>query len=54
MQAEQNDTLKIGVAQIAPVWLDRRSTVEKIVSWVVRAADEQCGFVTFGEALCPR
>lgn len=46
-------TLKVGVAQIAPVWLDREATVAKVVEWIGKAADAGCGFVVFGEALIP-
>lgn len=47
------DNLKVGLAQIAPVWLDRDATITKIGDWVARAAGEGCGFVAFGEALAP-
>ncbi|NNG00141.1 MAG: carbon-nitrogen hydrolase family protein [Desulfobacteraceae bacterium] len=47
------DTLKIGIAQIAPVWLDRERTTQKIISFIRRAADEACKLVVFGEALLP-
>ena len=47
------DQLKVGIAQISPVWLDRRSTLEKIVDYTGRAAAEDCSLVAFGEALVP-
>ena len=50
---ENKNSLTVGVAQIAPVWLDRDATVAKVVAWVERAADRGCGFVVFGEALVP-
>lgn len=45
--------LRIAGAQIAPVWLDRDATVEKIVRFVHQAADNGAGLVAFGEALVP-
>ena len=45
--------LRVGLAQIAPVWLDRAATLIKLQQWVERAAGENCQFVAFGEALLP-
>ena len=47
------ESLTVGLAQIAPVWLDRDATVAKVVEWVRRAAARDCRFVAFGEALVP-
>ncbi len=47
------DNLKVGIAQIAPVWLDREQTLTKIVEYVKLAAGEGCQLVAFGEALLP-
>ena len=47
------DPLKIGIAQIAPVWLDRKRTLDKIVGYVTQAAEASCQLVVFGEALLP-
>jgi nitrilase len=46
-------TLTVGLAQIAPCWLNRAPTLEKIAAWVADAADAGCGLVAFGEALVP-
>lgn len=46
-------SLKVGIAQIAPVWLDRVGTIAKIVDYVNQAADQGCALVVFGEALLP-
>lgn len=46
-------TLKIALAQIAPVWLNRDKTLEKIKVWTNNAAKEDAKLVVFGEALCP-
>lgn len=45
--------LKAGLAQIAPVWLDRERTLEKVVTRVNEAAQQGCGLVAFGETLVP-
>lgn len=52
--SETNDgDLVVGVAQIAPVWLQREATLAKVVDWIRRAAAEGCRLVAFGEALAP-
>jgi nitrilase len=45
--------MKIALAQIAPVWLDRAKTVERVDEWARNAADEGCELVAFGETLIP-
>ena len=45
--------LSVGLAQIAPVWLDRNATLDKIINWTEKAAKEGCSMVVFGEALLP-
>ncbi len=50
---KNSDTLTIGLAQIAPVWLNREKTLEKIVKSIHEAADADCQLVAFGEALLP-
>ena len=46
-------SLKVGLAQIAPVWLDKEQTKEKIILYVQKAGAEECDLVIFGEALLP-
>ncbi|MBT0586221.1 carbon-nitrogen hydrolase family protein [Alteromonas oceanisediminis] len=46
-------TLTVALAQIAPVWLDREGTLEKIKTAVAEAADKGASLVTFGESLLP-
>lgn len=48
-----NKKIRVGLAQIAPIWLNRRATTEKIIDWVQKAADDKCDLVVFGEALLP-
>ncbi len=40
-----NGIIKVGLAQIAPVWLNRAETLEKIVTWIESAAVESCQLV---------
>ena len=47
------DLLKVGLAQIAPIWLNREKTSEKIIEYIKKAASEKCQLVTFGEAILP-
>ncbi len=48
-----DSTLKVALAQIAPIWLRREATTAKIVEWIGAAAAENCSLVVFGEALLP-
>ena len=45
--------LSVGLAQIAPIWLNRDATIGKIADWIGKAAAEGCQLVVFGEALLP-
>lgn len=45
--------LKIGMAQIAPIWLDKQETKNKIKSYIVEAGIQKCELVVFGEGLLP-
>jgi nitrilase len=47
------DLLKVGLAQIAPSWLNRVKTLDKVASYVSDAAAQRCDLVAFGEALAP-
>ena len=47
------DTLTIGLAQIAPVWLDRSGTLSKMLEQVRAAKEAGCQLVVFGEAVLP-
>ncbi len=52
MNSDQ-DKLKVGLAQMAPVWLDRENTLNKVCTFLEKAADQDCELVVFGEALVP-
>ena len=45
--------LKVGLVQIAPVWLNKGATLNKIVACVEEAAKEKTELLVFGEALLP-
>jgi len=49
----ERETLRVAMAQIAPVWLDRKATTVKVVSAVQTAAAEGAGLVVFGEGFLP-
>ena len=53
MKNKSKSTLTVGIAQIAPVWLDRDATASKISAWIRDAAVQGCELVVFGEALLP-
>jgi len=46
-------SITVGLAQIAPVWLQREATIGKVVAWINDAAARNCDLVAFGEALVP-
>jgi len=48
-----NTSLKIAMAQIAPVWLDKSATLQKIENSILEASKENCELIVFGEALLP-
>ena len=48
-----SDRLTIGIAQIAPVWLNREATIDKIIRYMELAGEADCRLVAFGEALLP-
>lgn len=45
--------LKIALAQIAPVWLNRELTLKKIIEYTEKAGKSSAKLVIFGEALLP-
>jgi predicted amidohydrolase len=52
-QSNASSVLKIGLAQMAPVLLNREATLAKIIEHVRAAAGLGCRLVAFGEALVP-
>ena len=49
----ESNLLKLGLAQIAPVWLNKELTLEKIRTYIEKAGSQACDLVIFGEALLP-
>ena len=45
--------LKVAMAQIAPVWLDKEATIEKVKESINEAASQGCELIVFGEGLLP-
>lgn len=45
--------LKVGLAQIAPVWLNKQETAKKVIDFIQQAGQQACDLVVFGEALLP-
>lgn len=45
--------LRVALAQISPVWLNKKLTLEKIQSSISEAAKEKAELIVFGEALLP-
>lgn len=43
--------MRIGIAQIAPVFLDRNATIEKVIARIEEAAEQSCELIAFGETL---
>lgn len=46
-------TLKVALVQMEPVWLNRKATLEKVISKVEEAAAAGARLAVFGEALVP-
>jgi nitrilase len=53
MQTNDAERLTLGMAQIAPVWLNRDQTLAKILAYAHEAAEKGCDLVVFGEGLLP-
>ncbi len=45
--------LKVAIAQIAPVWLDREATITKMADYLRQAGEAGAQLTVFGEALLP-
>ena len=49
----ESNIVKVGLAQISPIWLNKEATREKINRFIEKAGSEQCDLVVFGEGLLP-
>jgi len=47
------NSLKVGLAQISPVWLNKQKTLQKVEDYIHQAGDLDCDLIVFGEALLP-
>jgi nitrilase len=45
--------INVALAQIAPVWLDKKATLDKILVTLVDAKKQDAELVVFGEGLLP-
>ena len=43
----------VSMAQISPVWLDKKATLKKAVSSINQASKDKSDLVVFGESLVP-
>lgn len=50
---ESNNLLKVALAQIAPVWLNKSETIEKVKKSILEAVEKGCELIVFGEGLVP-
>jgi len=49
-----NDSLlKVALAQISPIWLDKEATIKKIIASIDEAGKKGCELIVFGESLLP-
>lgn len=48
-----HDQLRVGFAQLAPTWLQREATAEKMLLAIQEAAEQDCQLLCFGETLLP-
>jgi len=49
----QSNLLIVGLAQIAPVWLNKQQTIKKVKSYISQAGKEKCDLIIFGEGILP-
>ncbi len=51
--SDSNNFLKVALAQISPVWLNKEKTLDKILSSIKDAGSQRCELIVFGEGLLP-
>jgi nitrilase len=47
------ETINVALAQLAPIWLDKKQTLSKIQQAISEAATQKANLVAFGETLLP-
>ena len=45
--------LKVAMAQIAPIWLNKLETLKKVENSIIEASEKNCELIVFGEGLVP-
>ncbi len=50
---QKENLLNVALSQIAPVWLDKEATLQKIYTQIQQAATTQTELIVFGEGLLP-
>ncbi len=50
---DKKGSIRVGLAQISPVWLDKKATIEKISATVEEAGKKGINLLVFGEGLLP-
>jgi len=53
MEKKTDDILVLALPQIAPVWLNKRATLKKVITYIEKAALQKADLIAFGEALVP-
>lgn len=49
----KKQTLRIGMAQMSPIWLQKAHTIEKIKVFIQQGGTEKCDLLVFGEGILP-
>jgi len=49
----KKQTLRIGMAQMSPIWLNKLQTIEKIKVFIEKGGNQTCDLLVFGEGLLP-
>jgi len=50
---QNSNLLKVALAQMAPVWLNKDKTIDKIKTYISEAGDKSCDLIVFGEGILP-
>ena len=43
----KSDTIHVGLAQMAPVWLNKSKTISKIEKYIIDAGNQDCDLIVF-------
>ena len=50
---KNSNFLKVALAQISPIWLNKKQTIQKIENTIIDASKEKVELIVYGEALLP-